>query len=117
MPGAPEQERPLLIEIRAILLGQTSCYPLWVMEDIYKLTTQSPFGSEHAEKLAGCGFMASPKLRLMGAGSDEPHEDPVITDGFSSGMICAIRRKNSHRTFSYAIMFLMQRYFSVEREE
>jgi len=68
--------------IKHILLKHTGRYPLWQIEDLYKLLHQAALGSEHAVRdEAGVREWMRRELLEMGAGPDEPEVDPISHDG------------------------------------
>ena len=70
------------LTITRVLLQHSGRYPLWQVEDLYKLLHQVALGSEHAVRdEAGVREWMRRELLEMGAGPDEPEVDPISHDG------------------------------------
>jgi hypothetical protein len=69
-------------DMRDILAAHAERYPLWSVEDLYKLIHQSAMGSEHAikEGVDVAGWLVR-ELEGMGPGPEEPLLDPISPDG------------------------------------
>jgi hypothetical protein len=68
-------------DIRDILTAHTARYPLWCVEDLYKLIHQSAKGSEHAVKdETVVEDWLVRELAEMGPGPEEPLLDPIAPD-------------------------------------
>lgn len=68
-------------DMRDILTAHAGRYPLWSVEDIYKLIHQSALGSEHAVKdESKVADWLLHELEEMGPGPDEPLLDPISPD-------------------------------------
>ncbi len=68
--------------MRDILVAHGERYPLWELDDLYKLVQQAALGSEHAvtDEQAARDRLAR-ELTEMGPGPDEPLVDPISPDG------------------------------------
>jgi hypothetical protein len=73
--------------MRDILLRHAERYPLWGIDDLYKLIHQAAMGSEHAvaDGTAARAWLVR-ELEVMGSGPEghcpeEPLVDPISTDG------------------------------------
>jgi hypothetical protein len=68
--------------MRPVLINHARRYPLWQVEDVYKLIHQAALGSEHA--LTGYAAARERLRREMAAlssGPEEPLIDPISPDG------------------------------------
>ena len=65
-----------------VLVAHAVRYPLWGLDDLYKLVHQASMGSEHAltEEAKARSFLLH-ELAAMGPGLDEPLLDPISGDG------------------------------------
>jgi hypothetical protein len=65
-----------------VLVAHAVRYPLWGLDDLYKLVHQASMGSEHAltEETKARSFLLH-ELAAMGPGSDEPLLDPISGAG------------------------------------
>lgn len=69
-------------DMRDILADHAVRYPLWCVEDLYKLIHQSAMGSEHAVKEEGkVRVWLLREFEEMGPGPEEPLLDPISPDG------------------------------------
>jgi hypothetical protein len=67
---------------RKILLRQTERYPLWEIEDLYKLIHQAAMGSEHAvSNSAAAQAWLDREIKSLAEGPEEPAIDPISPDG------------------------------------
>jgi hypothetical protein len=68
--------------MRDTLLRHAERYPLWGIDDLYKLIHQAAMGSEHAvaDGTAARAWLVR-ELEVMGSGPEEPLVDPISTDG------------------------------------
>jgi hypothetical protein len=69
-------------DMHNILAAHATRYPLWGVEDLYKLIHQSGMGSEHALKdESKVADWLLRELEEMGPGPEEPLLDPISPDG------------------------------------
>jgi hypothetical protein len=72
----------VVADMPVILVDHASRYPLWCVDDLYKLIHQSAMGSEHALTEEGrAQERLIRELEEMGQGPDEPLLDPISPDG------------------------------------
>jgi hypothetical protein len=65
-----------------VLLAHERRYPLWQVQDLYKLAHQAALGSEHAVLSAEFAKRAlEEEIQCTSAGNDEPLVDPLSEDG------------------------------------
>jgi hypothetical protein len=68
--------------MRDVIVDHARRYPLWGVDDVYKLIYQVAMGSEHAaaDETAARAWLTR-ELGVMGSGPDEPLVDPISPDG------------------------------------
>ncbi len=68
--------------MREILIEHSRRYPLWELDDAYKLIHQAAIGSEHAvgDEARARAWLVR-ELARLGPGPDEPLIDPISPDG------------------------------------
>ncbi|MGE5256940.1 MAG: hypothetical protein ACM3KE_09730 [Hyphomicrobiales bacterium] len=68
--------------MRSVLIGHARRYPLWAVEDLYKLLHQAAMGAEHAlTDPAEVGDWLMHELAHLDAGPRESLIDPISSDG------------------------------------
>ena len=78
MPNELHRER----SERDILMDHARRYPLWELDDVYKLVHQGALGSEHAvsDEVRARAWLVC-ELAELGPGPDEPLVDPISPNG------------------------------------
>jgi hypothetical protein len=67
---------------RKILLGHTVRYPLWEIQDLYKLIHQAAMGSEHAiSDFTAAQAWLDREIKTLEEGPQEPTVDPISPGG------------------------------------
>jgi len=80
MPNDPDET--YTASLRRVLLSHSRRYPLWKVEDLYKLIHQAAMGSEHAvSDEAGAREWLREEIRNLGPGPEEPLVDLISPGG------------------------------------
>lgn len=68
--------------MRSILIEHNQRYPLWSVDDLYKLVYQAAMGSEHAVRdERAAGERLADEIAALGPGPQDPLADPISPDG------------------------------------